>query len=62
MTDFIKKPKYLKKYVRPTLKTHMLICENTIAAGSASVTPLNENSIVRHEWETGPEIVFEQSW
>ncbi|MFD2742132.1 MULTISPECIES: hypothetical protein [Sphingobacterium] len=52
----------LKLYATPNIDTEFVCLEHSIAAGSAIVTPLDENSEVLHEWETGTDVSGDLLW
>ncbi len=52
----------LKQYATPKIDIDFIRLEHSIAAGSAIVTPLDGNSEVLHEWETGPDVSGELLW
>lgn len=53
---------FLKYYSTPEISIELIRLEHSIAAGSAVVTPLNNNSVVRQEWETADDVVGNQAW
>ncbi len=53
---------YLKSYSSPEINVELISLEHSVAAGSATVTPLNNQSQIRQEWETAPDVVGNQAW
>ena len=51
-----------KAYETPIICIELIHLEHGIAAGSATVTPLNNSSQVRDEWEIGTDVVGDQLW
>lgn len=51
-----------KKYVAPKIVVKLVKMENSIAAGSANVNPLNEQNELTSEWEDGSDIQLENEW
>lgn len=51
-----------KAYCAPNLTVSTIITEYSIAAGSATVTPVNSSSTVEEEWETGADQSRDLVW
>lgn len=62
MKDTNTKCKQKAVYTPPLIQVESIVTEYSIAAASATITPLNSSSDVRQEWETGTDVVGDQSW
>ena len=51
-----------KVYTPPIISTTSIHVEYSIAAGSATVTPVSSSNDVRDEWENGTNVVGQQTW
>ncbi|PVH26966.1 hypothetical protein [Sphingobacterium corticibacter] len=57
-----KSNKTKKYYTPPELCIADVHIEYSIAAGSATVTPINSANQVRDEWEEGANVAGQQTW
>ncbi|MFD2598669.1 hypothetical protein ACFSQ3_06860 [Sphingobacterium corticis] len=44
------------------IQINLIEIEHSIAAGSATVNPVNSDNQVREEWETSPDVVGNMEW
>ncbi|WP_206367928.1 hypothetical protein [Sphingobacterium chungjuense] len=49
-------------YTPPKISTTSIHVEYSIAAGSATVTPVSSTNDVREEWEDGTNVAGQQTW
>lgn len=59
----VPQPTTSKKYYTPPMISAIVVnIEYSIAAGSATVTPVNSTNQVRDEWEEGTNVAGSQTW
>lgn len=51
-----------KEYIKPTFKSTLVHFEYSIAAGSATVTPVDSSQQVQQEWDTAPDVEEDLLW
>ena len=52
----------LKTYISPAMEVQYIYIEQSIAANSATVTPVNSSNQVQQEWETGDDVNRDLLW